>query len=185
MCPVQWRKPASHPAGPSFLRTPPNRVVVFLTKPDEHATLLLHWLGDGKGSFPCLGEGECSVCPSGRFLHAYCGVLVWNGKTRSWSKAILDLGNPAEGIAQTDWTGMPLVVGRGKSGKGDNRLIQFGTPDDETIAIPKNVEPFDVRPCLMRRWGLFDEADRVLREAYYEQARLPFPGSSSGKEAAS
>ena len=181
--PVQWRNPSRVPLGPTFLRVPPERTVIILTRPDEHATLLLHWQGDGKGSFPCLGPVDCELCPTGRFLHSYTGVLVYNSRNRTWVKAILDLGNPSEGVASTDYTGAPVVIARGKGRYGDNRIIAMGRPKDTSIAVPEILTPFDVRPSLLRRWGLFDDANTICTEAYYEQARLPFPAPGGGNEA--
>jgi hypothetical protein len=181
--PVQWVDRSRMPRGPGFLQCPPNRVVLFLTKPEAYPTIVLHWDDERGVSVPCMGEDECRVCPAEKRIHVYAGVLVLMSREGRWLPVIADLGSPTNGLAHTDYSGAPLVVGRRREKDRRSELISYGRPISSIPDPPENAKPFDVRPTLMRRWGLFADADELMREAYYEQGRLPFPTDRSKPKA--
>lgn len=178
MCPVQWRRRSAKPLGPTFLRFPPNRLCVILEPPERYAEIALHWC-EGKGeSFPCMGAGECLLCPSSRKLHVYTGVVYFDYARRIWLRAIVDLGHPDSMLATSNLVGRPIVIGRERQGDRRSNLKLVGPSKEQVDMAPELKLPWDCRPHLMRRWGLFDEADSIQREPYYEQARLAFETST-------
>ena len=183
--PVQWVHGKRRPLGPQFLRCPPDQIVQFLSTPDEHAVIILHWCDEVRESVPCMGKPDCRFCDRVKKVHAYTGLLVYSSKTGQWSRAICDLGHPSEGLAQTDHRGSPIKIGKAKELRDRHRIISYGADLPSDVTDPPKMAPWDVRPHLLRRWGLFAEADECEREPYYEQKRLQFPfGAGSAEETA-
>jgi hypothetical protein len=162
MSPIQWRRPSRRNAGPRFVTFPPNQILTFLQQPSQYAVLLLHWQDERRQSFPCMGDGNCLLCPSARKVHVYTGVLIWHISRKEWQPAICDLGHPDAEVAQADLTGRPVVLGRTRNSDPRSPIKCFGQSVNPGLPTPPTNRPFDVRPHLLRRWGLFEEADQMV-----------------------
>ena len=182
MCPVQWVRPRARIMGPQFLRCPPLRQILILSRPDQHSAVMLHWQEERGQSFPCMGEPECRLCPGHRKVHVYAPVLVKDVSRSTWTQAILDLGHADSDLANLDFTKKAIVIDRKEHGNKRTDLCVKGYCSREVQATaPVEAELFDIRPHLCRRWGLFDEADYFSHSAYTEQPRLDFDGKESRK----
>jgi hypothetical protein len=174
---IRWRRPKPRTLGPQFIRFPVNRFCIILTSPSGHTVLSLHWddeLGERGESFPCLGRPDCRYCPGVVKDYCYAPALVYLTKQRQWVPGILPIGDPGHTLANLDLAGVPIEIGRSKE-KGDElRLIYYGRPAEDQFAAPPPAKAFDVRPPLLRRYGLFDLASEAEFEPYLQQGRLKF-----------
>lgn len=182
MCPVQWRPPSKSTRLYPFISIPPDQHITIIEPPELHGCIALHFPEGTRGSVPCMGEGECQHHQWPLKVHAYTIALVYAPSLRSWRAMIVDLGYAEGELATTDYRGMVLRVGRAKTDKRSNIVIRDNKPLEADSPM-HTAEPIDVRPHLMRRWGLFDEADRIMREPYYEQQRLDFASAQKEREA--
>jgi hypothetical protein len=185
MCPVQWHPPSPKPTHLPFMRCPPDQHVGIIEPPNFHACIALHFPENGRGSVPCMGDGECRHHHLALKVHAYTVALVYSPGKRSFSAMILDLGFAEGELATTDYRGMFVRVGRRKMQDSRTDIVVRDLQPAPPESPIHTAEPIDVRPHLMRRWGLFEEATRLEREAYYEQQRLPFDADLDAKGVAS
>lgn len=163
--PIQWGKPAPRTHRMHFVKCPPDRAVYMLARPDEYHTIQLHWLHETNESGICPGD-ECPL--KGRTRHfesCYAPVLQFAEKEGRWVHAILGIGDPGHTLANTDFFEEKIIVGRSRV-QGDQRLIYLGKSTKIEVPVPHVLTAFDVRPHLLRRWGLFKEADLVGCEFY-------------------
>lgn len=75
--------------------------------------------------------------------------------------AILCIGDPGHTLANTDFVGQKIVVGKAKEGEG-GRLVYLGEDRIVTVPVPHIAKAFDVRPNLLQRWGFIREANALL-----------------------
>lgn len=174
---VQWRTAPKRPLGPAFIRVPPTKVVCLLCKPADYAVLEIHWAADQNGSFPCLGKDECPYCPARKWLTTYGPALVWVPRAARWVQGIMPLGDPVNTVATEDLQGVAVLLGKDKEGENRARTILYGNCRDDKIPPPPLVRSFDVRPFLLRRWGLFKEADLIECAFHPAAPVLSFPPS--------
>ena len=172
---VQWRTAPKAHSGPSFIRVVPKKIVCILCERTEYAVLAVHWDEASKGSFPCLVPDACPLCPGRSWLTSYAPALVWASSSQRWVQGILPLGDPTGGLATMDVKGMPIIVGKEGNGEARGRTIYHGSNQDNKIPPPPPTNSFDVRPFLLRRWGLYKEADLVGCELHLPEPTLPFP----------
>ena len=69
-------------------------------------------------------------------------------------------------MAQMEADGYPLIVGPSLDKADRGRLIYLGKPSEKLPPLPHIVSPFDIRPNLLRRWGMFREADLLECERH-------------------
>jgi hypothetical protein len=183
--PVQWRGPSRRPNSLSFLSVIHSRWITTLEGPADYAYLALHWQEAHNQSTPCLGEGECRLCPGNVKVHAYTVALAWDGTGKKWVACIADLGHQESTLVQTDLRGQAALIAREKPGDRRSNLVLSKARPLTATEQPENTTPIDVRPHLMRRYGLFHEADYFAAQPYVEQQRLPFPGTEGERGEAS
>lgn len=176
---VNWEAPKRKPHVLHFVSCPPNRYVLMLAAPEDLPVIALHWLQDGKGSAPCQGEGCPLIGLTRHFKSAYAPVLQFAQREGRWMPAILGIGDPGHTLALTDFKGEIITVGKNPKGHEDKRLIYLGTPTIKLPPPPHIAQSFDVRPHLLRRWGLFKEADLLGCEFHLPQETLPFPAEEA------
>lgn len=159
--PIQWSRPFHKADKLFFVSCPPNQIVHYLARPQELHVLPLHWLEDRNGSFPCFDE--CPHCAQGveRRLCCYAPVLVLGKKAGRWYNAILSVGDPTSTLAVEDFQGQSIVVGRPRQPDDSLRMVYYGAAKDVPVPLPHIKGSFDVRPFLLRRWGLYKEADLI------------------------
>lgn len=163
MCPVQWGTPTSRraPVLP-FVQLPPAQTVCLLHAPERHAVIRLHWIGEPVNSYPCLGA-ECPYCPMRASDYTYAACLWLRPHERKWVQAIIPLGDPSFLISQTDLLGKVISVRRmkGKDSHARVGFLELTAAELPPVKLPPLLPTFDVRPFLLRRWGLFKEADLI------------------------
>jgi hypothetical protein len=175
MCPVQWRPPAGRPQHVSFLRVRSCCAVAITDAPADYAVIGLHWQEAARQSVPCLGE-DCRVHDAPYKVHAYTVLRFWSADRRTWVQAICDLGNATHDLATRDLRGRAVFIGREHPGKARGHLFYLrDVQAADDIPEPPEAKPVDPRPILMRRYGLFHEADYFETQPYVEQQRLAFP----------
>jgi len=179
--PVQWRSFTPRLVGPQFLRIPPARYCWFLSAPHQHAILDLHFLPNGKGSYPCLGA-ECAYCHIPKETHTYT-IVLWTPSVShpNWTPAIIDLGMPDKEECQLDQRGKCVYLAR----KGGNDK-QTGIEIVKTYNLvpelaPRVTDHRDARPYLMRRWNIVETAEYYAPREAGTQARLDFTPSDKGE----
>lgn len=178
--PVQWRDKVKSRGGPMFITCPPNRFVCILTKPCDHAVVVIHYVESMGGSYPCLGQ-SCTFCPAPKREAAYAPALMWSKSIGKWIQGILPLGSPSSQLYEIESDGVPIEIGKSRDPSMANRTIFLGTLKTlDSLGPVPTVKPFDVRPPLLRRWGLFKEAE--LMECTYHEAdpTLQFPTEDVG-----
>jgi hypothetical protein len=157
--------------------------VSILDAPSEYAIIALHWLDAKNESFPCMGDGECKLCPGSVKVHVYTICLFWDHCSKVWLRAMADLGHPDAEFVQHDLRGQAVWIGREQPKEKRSNLKLLGTNTSRDIPPAPPTERVDARPHLMRRYGFFHEADYFERQPYCEQERLPFPIAPDEKEA--
>lgn len=178
--PVQWRQKVAHRAGPMFITCPPNRCVVILTKPCDHAVVLIHYVESMGGSYPCLGS-SCTYCPAPKREAAYTSALVWSKSINKFVQGILPLGSPSSQLYEIENDGVPIWIGKSPDPSMKNRTIYLGAAREaDRIGVVPSVKPFDVRVPLLRRWGLFKEAELLECEYHEPDPTLQFPSENVG-----
>lgn len=178
--PVQWRVPTRRPQGPGFVDLRRKQCVIPLCSCREYPVIRLHrWVEQFKGSFPCLGEGECKCHETITCDYAYAPVLCYNLFTKDWEQKILAVGSPTSPLGTKDVQGQQLVIEREKHPENRGTVLPLGIRTPLLPAPTFEIAPFDVRPHLLRRWGLFKEADLIGCE-FHEAEMLPFPESDVG-----
>jgi len=177
---INWSKRPHTHSGPRFITVPPDKVISPLCEPADYVTIMLHYDETQNGSFPCLQPDHCPLCPRRQFLATYAAGLVWCPRSNKWMEGILCLGAPDGTVAHTDFVGSAIVIGKEK-GKGSRaRTLYLGLCQSKSIPRVPEKPSFDVRPLLLRRWGLFKEADLIGCDFHPPENVLEFP-----KEAAS
>jgi hypothetical protein len=184
MCPVQWRPPSRRPNAVQFVKVPPTRYAMILDQPSEFAILALHWLEGAGQSTPCMGASECQICPQGVKVHVYTIALMYLGRESDWMPMIFDLGHPDAWFLQENLRGEIVEVSREKKHDKRSNVHVRRVNELRGATSPKLIERIDVRPHLMRRYGLFAEADYFAIHDHAEQQRLPFPSDDAEKETA-
>jgi hypothetical protein len=158
--PIRWGKPAPRVERMHFVDPDKDTWVYMLHAPKDFHTIHLHWLNEANESGICPGE----TCPllgmTRHFESCYCAVLEYNPRKNTWTKAILGIGDPGHHLANTNYRGQVIQVGRSRV-PNEKRIIYLQTAKTVDPLIPKPAPLFDVRPHLLRRWGLFAEADLV------------------------
>lgn len=172
--PIQWRQFRPRVVGPQFLRVPPNRIVCFTSAPHEHASIALHWLPSGRGSFPCMGD-ECTLHDLPLEVHTYT-VVLWTVSLVSpaWRPGILDLGKPDKEIVQLDLRGKCIEVGREiendkSTGVAMKREVRM--PQDKR---PQLLLHRDAKPYLLARWNMQEVEEYFAPRGGDDQKRLNF-----------
>lgn len=169
---VQWEtRPANRRIGPAFITFPPDRIVRVLSSPDQHAVVAIHWVAADKTSVPCTGD-ECKLCPQAKRICAYGAAMVWSPRLRKWMQGILPFGSSDTDVANIDLRGYAAILGRTKDVSGPKRIVYLGRPATGDVAELPDAPTFDVRPFLLRRWGLFKEADLIGCEFHPPQPTL-------------
>jgi hypothetical protein len=178
--PVNWSGPQKRKVGPSFVRCPPNRIVQLLCSHFDYPVIDLHYLEGQRTSVPCMGQDECHYHHLKLVRSAYAPVMVWNVSLRVWIPGILGIGDPSHTLATTELHGCPIVIGKDKEGAARSRLVYYGKPTTVVAALKEGTPTFDVRPHLLRRWGLFKEADLLECEYHEAQDLIPFGNEDVG-----
>jgi len=156
---IDWKRPGHSRPKMFFVKCPPKRLVYMLDAPDAFHVLRLHWLPESNGSFPCLGTDECQHCDKETHDYAYTGCLVFGVNTGRWYPAILPVGDPTHTLCQEDFSGCMIYVDRAKD--DTKRMIYLGKESREPVPLPAFRPSIDVRPFLLRRWGLYKEAELI------------------------
>jgi hypothetical protein len=145
----------------------------------------LHWSEDRNQSLLCSGE-DCMLCGEYAIkVHVYTVCLFWDRAVKQWLKAILDCGHPGGRICNDNFCGEKILIDRSKK-DGHKGFVEYhGQAVSEGFGVVPDVAAEDVRPYLMARYGLYDEADYFRSLPLIEQGRLPFPGSDSEQRGAS
>jgi hypothetical protein len=173
--PVMWRKKPNRPLGPQIIRVKPKKIVNVLCMPPEYACLEVHWSDEDGGSVPCLGK-ECSHCPGRRkWLATYAPAQVWVPSAKRWVQCIVPLGEPCNTAASTDISFVLMIVGKDQNEDRRGTTILLGQYRESDVPPPPPCKTFDVRPFLLRRWGLFAEADLIGCEFHPPEQVLEFP----------
>jgi hypothetical protein len=159
--PIEWSRPHHRRDKLFFVSCPPNQLVYMLSKPEGHHVLPIHFLEARNRSFPCFDE--CPHCADGleRRLCTYTDVLVFGRKAGRWYNAILCIGDPSSTLALENYQGMVIEVGRPKNAFDQKRMVVYGTKREPIAPLPHVKPSFDVRPFLLRSWGLYREADLI------------------------
>lgn len=159
---VTWSRPAAKASNLYFVNTKGMSIVCMVDEPNNFPCILLHWLEKPKRtSVPCIGDG-CVHCASVPVKNVcYAPVLHFARNQGRWYQAILCIGDSSYGLSQTDYRGGPIQVGPSKEPHDKGRIISYGKCRDKLPALPQIVKPFDIRPNLMRRWGMFKEAELI------------------------
>lgn len=170
--PIQWRPFVPRITGPQFLRVPPSRIVWFMSSPNQHAIIDLHWLPSGKGSFPCLGE-ECRLHDLPIETHAYT-IVLWTPSYEhpNWTPAILDLGKPDKELVQLDLRGKARVVKRSTNNDKQTPIVLGGELELPKERLPAIVQHRDVKPYLMSRWNMQEVEEYFAPRQDNTQKRL-------------
>lgn len=180
MFPVKWGKPAPRVHRLHFVNPNAKRTVFMLASPSEHVTIHLHWLAEENASAPCIGE-QCPLIGLTRhFDCCYTAVLQYAEKEGRWMPAILSIGDPGHTLANTDFCGEKIFVGRSKEEKDSKRVVYLGPDRRDLPPVPHVAKLFDVRPHLLRRWGMFKEADLIGCEFHPPEVTLEFPQENAG-----
>lgn len=179
--PIQWRPFRRTQTGPQFLTCPPNRFVWFCSSPEQHTIVDLHFLPAGKGSLPCMGE-ECMLCQRPPETHTYT-VVLWTPSISHprWTPGIIDIGRPDKEIAQTDYRGKCLEVGRAVTSDKQTGLLvkrELLLPDTHK---PRVTVHRDAKPYLMRRWNIKETEEFFAPREDGSQGRLFGDGNQSGE----
>jgi len=162
MCPVQWVPPQSRTRILPWVSLEKQQLLYFLTNPDTHAQLLLHRIDAAGRSFPCLGDGACRYHDKEPFPYAYAAVVYLNRERECWEQAILGLGDPGHVAACKDHTGGEVIVRRKDAkNKRSSIIVSSGRMRPDFRPTLDLMQPFDVRPYILRRWGLFREAELI------------------------
>lgn len=156
--PIQWGKPSPRTNRLRFVVCPPDRWVILLDSPEEFHTIKLHWLADAGESGICPGDSCPLLGMTRHFESCYAPCMVFNEKEATWTKAILGIGDPGHTLANSDYKGDIIQVGKSRV-KDEKRLIFLKRATRIEVPPPKFLTSFDVRPHLLRRWGLFSEAE--------------------------
>ena len=154
---IEWKRPGHCRPKMFFVKCPPKRLVYLPDPPDLFHVLRLHWVEESNGSYPCLGEGKCKLCDRETYDYAYTGCLCFGVNTGRWYPAILPVGDPTHTMCQEDHSGLMIYVDRAKD--DTKRMIFLGTERNAPVPLPAFRPSIDVRPFLLRRWGLFKESD--------------------------
>lgn len=168
-------------SGPMFVKCPPDRIVVPLCDPQFYSVIKLHWLEGNNGSFPCMGA-ECKLCPAYSFEFTYAPGLVWMKRNQRWAEGILCLGHPNGTLVQEKLTGVPVIMGKDREDKDatKGRIMFYGKANDPRLPAPPPKKAFSVEAHLLRRWGLFKEADLIGCEFHDAQPELFMPEQNAG-----
>lgn len=161
MADVLWSRPSHATSKLFFVKCPPNKVVYMLDSPQDFHCLRLHYLEEEHSSYPCLGD-KCRHCGEREARdYAYTCCLVFGSKAGRWYQAILPIGDPTHTLATTDFRHTIIEVGKPKNPDDGKRLVYYGTKKTWPVPLPHVTPSFDVRPFILRRYGLFKEADLV------------------------
>jgi hypothetical protein len=162
MCPVQWSRPVKRPASFYFVNTKGRVAVLMVDDPANYHVLKLHWLDDIRDSRLCSGD-DCKWCREEVAARNYCYApcLHFAKSQGRWYHAILPIGDPSFGLAQTDYRGMPIWIGPSRDPADRKRVISYGHVREQLAPLPSVITAFDIRPHLLRRWGLYREADLI------------------------
>lgn len=165
---------------------------------DRPVGVVLHWISTPhlkpKGrSMPCTGK-LCRYCHDGsrREVKAYGPALHWKrdlmahetkgGKGGTWDRCVVEIpGEPWEDLqaqvlavtphgTDPQWRGAVLEMSR-PGGAGNSRVFVTLLERQLTDPLP---EAFDVRPILMRVWGLRDRLVMPPASADTDAAIIPF-----------
>ncbi len=180
MCPIQWGTPVNRraPVLP-FVQLKFPQYVVLLHGPDQHRVIRLHYLEHENGSRPCMGD-ECPYCPQSSSEYTYAACLWQRDRKGAWVKAICPLGDPSFPLSQRDMSGRPIQIRRQVQSDPRSKLVWTELPEHVVRALPavRQTSAFDVRPYLLRRWGMFKDADLVGCEVHVPTQ--PEGGASNG-----
>jgi hypothetical protein len=128
-----------------------------------------------------MGADECPCHDLPLKVHAYTIALVYTPSARAWRAMIVDLGFNESELATTDYMGFMLKVGRERANDKRSNLIvksQEILPQESDVL---KAERIDVRPFLLKRWGIYDEAEHFRCRDDDQQLTLPFDGQGQGK----
>ena len=162
MCPVQWHAPVVLHERLPFVNVISEARVFFITSPQQHAILDLHTVDDRGRSFPCMGATDCKHHTEKPYRYAYAPVVQYDYGAKRWRHAILGLGDPSRAIAREDNRGGLCLVTRADGrDKRSCLAIKLVLPNPPDLPDLDMMAAFDVRPYLLRRWGLFKEAELI------------------------
>jgi hypothetical protein len=145
----------------SFLtvRTTPTPVIL-VAPPGQFHTLNLHCFTTS--SYVCWNEEECPHChpvkvPARLYAFAPCLTL---GDSGQWKQAILPVGDPFGEVAERDMRGFKCGVYRKRKSDGTYSalLISESTPVPVELQVAIRATWFDIRPRLLRRYGISMDA---------------------------
>lgn len=177
MCPVEWHAPHRRFRKLQFLSVPPRRAIVMLQTPDQLIGLALHWSDTQRQSMLCAGR-DCTLCGEyPKKVHVYTVCLVWDRAIKQWIKTILDCGHPGGRLCNDNFAGEKIIIDRISKDQHKGFIEYCGQLVGDGFAAIPDVTQEDVRPYLMARYGLYDEADYFRSLPLIEQGRLPFPGA--------
>jgi hypothetical protein len=157
-----WSRPVKRPCGLYFVNTKGRVAVLLVDDPANYPCIRLHFDKDANTSVVCFGDecNHCGVLESPRD-YCYAPCLHFAKQQGRWYHAILPIGDPSFGLATTDYRGAPIWVGPSRDPADRKRVVSYGTVREQLAPLPQVVKPFDIRPNLLRRWGMFKEADLI------------------------
>jgi hypothetical protein len=162
---VHWGKPSRTSKPPFFVKLPPSQLVYMLDRPERFHTLKVHFIPERRGSVPHIGEGRCPFCSFRLEECTYAPVLLFGQRSRRWHKAILPVGDPHDSLANTNYEGCAIIVGKPGSRSVIQRTMFLEHVRELPEPLPGRPASFDVRPMLLRRYGMFDEAAALEAQA--------------------
>ena len=147
-------------------------------KPEERRAYVLRFLGDvvtvplhwdGHGNVPCLGR-ECRHCPGATRRRGYVAAQVLQKAPDQWISIVFEItegiAGKFDGIEPRGWI---ASVRRVRLGSGSQISLEWLEHVDNDLP-----PVFDVRPILLRLWGL---EDKSLAEAPERRSTIKFPQS--------
>jgi hypothetical protein len=114
----------------------------------------------------------------------YAVVQVYGYRSGSWLPHVVDLGRFDAELPNLDLTGRAVQIGRKRGPRGAQEMEFLKNVSLGSAKPPADQTPINPKPVLLRRYGLYAEAEQAAIEPYYEQARLQFEPPADKLESA-